>query len=132
SDLRTGKGRRKRGPRGAATCATNRGNGNQCHRSCRENFSFDGRSGVCAPVSRIGAATDCGNTSRKRQQRKELATGKLDWLIFAKQSFRRVRTPAGDLRRGRQSSDRPIRTRMEESRCPFRQEPAAALPRRRP
>ena len=38
----------------------------------------------------------------------------------------------GDLRRGRRSSDRPIGTRMEESRCPFRQEPAAASPRRRP
>ena len=124
--------RRKRRPRGAAACATNRGTGNQRCRSCRENFSFNRRSGVCPRISRVGAATDYRDTSGKRQPRKELATRKLDWLVFARQSFRRPRTPGGDLRRGRRSSDRPIGTRMEESRCPFRQEPAAASSRRRP
>ncbi len=94
--------------------------------------SFNRRSGVCPRISRVGAATDYRNTSGKRQPRKELATGKLDWLVFARQSFRRPRTPAGDLRRGRRSSERQIGTRMEESRRPFRQEPAAASPRRRP
>ena len=53
-------------------------------------------------------------------------------LFSPEQSFRRLEAPAGDLRRGRRSSDRPIGTRMEESRCPFRQEPAAASSRRRP
>src|SRR5438094_3533964 len=132
SDLRTRTDRRKRRPRGPAACASDPRTGNQGCGFCRENFSFNRRSGVCPRIPRVGAATDYRDTPGKRQSRKELATGKLDCLVFARQSFRRPRTPAGDLRRGRRSSDRPIGTRMEESRCLFRQEPAAASPRRRP
>ena len=83
-------------------------------------------------ISCVVVATDDRDTSGKRQPRKELATGRLDWLVLARQSFRRPPRTGGDLRRGRRSSDRPIGTPMEESRSPFRQEPAAASSRRRP
>ena len=56
-----------------------------------------------------------------------------NWIgLFSPGSrFADLEAPGSDLRRGRRSSDRPIGTRMEESRCPFRQEPAAASSRRR-
>ena len=75
--------RQKRRPRGLAACATNPGTRNQGCRPCRENLSFNRRSGVCPRVSHVAAATDYRDTSGKRQPGKELATRKLDWLIFA-------------------------------------------------
>ena len=57
-----------------------------------------------------------------------------NWIdLFSPDSrFADFERPGGDLRRGGRSSNRPIGTRMEESRRPFRQEPAAASPRRHP
>jgi hypothetical protein len=52
------------------------------------NFSFNRRSGICPRISRVGAATDYRHTPGKRQPRQELASGKVDRLVFAGQSFR--------------------------------------------
>src|SRR5207244_9605039 len=98
-----------------------------------KSFSLNRRSKICPGFSLWFSGADCRDSSGKRQQRKELAAGKLDRAVFNRwrfPSYRKGRFAHRHFRRGGQSTDRAIGTRMEKSRCPFREKLTAAAPGR--
>ena len=111
------------GQQARAACATNRATGNQ-RVDFAENFSFNRDREFAPRISRVGAATDIAIHGKRQQEKKWPLENGL--ACFRRAVVSQTLRPGSDLRRG-ESSDRPIETRMEKSRCPFARNCAARL-----